>query len=293
LLEESLAMRRHLLGSVDKDVAVTLVELSRVLRDRGLDTKAEPLLREALAIRRKVFGEAHRETATSLNDLALLLFGRGDLDRAEPLFRESLAINLKTLGPDHPSVAVSMGNVGLVLDAKGDAAAAEKLYRDDLAIVRKSQALNNLAIAVMHQDRLDEAQTLLEQTVAIVRPLFRPDHPRLAVYLVNLSRVQIVRGQAVQAEPTLRHVLDVRQRLYPEGDWRIAQARSLLGASLTKQGHYADAEVLLLEAAKALKPGPGPQGREARDNSSRLEALYLARTGGRLPAAGRAPTPPR
>jgi serine/threonine protein kinase/Flp pilus assembly protein TadD len=300
LLEESLAMRRHLLGSVDRDVAVTLVELSRVLRDRGLDAKAEPLLREALAIRRKVFGEAHRETATSLNDLALLLYGRGDLDGAEPLFRESLAINAKVLGPDHPSVAVSMGNVGLVLDAKGDAAGAEKLYRDDRAIVRKSlgeahptyaQALNNLAIAVMHQGRLEEAQTLLEQTVAIVRPIFRPDHPRLAVYLLNLARVQIDRGEAVQAEPALRQVLDVRQRLYPAGDWRIAQARSLLGASLTKQGRYDDAEALLLEAAKSLKPVPGPQGREVRDNTSRLEALHAARDRGRQPAAGRTQTP--
>jgi serine/threonine protein kinase/Tfp pilus assembly protein PilF len=300
LLEESLAMRRHLLGSVDKDVAVTLVELARVLRDRGLDAKAEPLAREALAIRRQVFGEVHRETATSLNELALLLFGRGDLDGAEPLFRENLATNIKVLGPDHPSVAVSMGNVALVLDAKGDAAGAEKLYREDLEIVRKSlgeshptyaQALNNLATAVMHQGRLEEAQLLFERAVATVRPIFRPDHPRLAVYVVNLARVQVARNQAVEAEPALRQVLEVRQRLYPAGDWRIAQVQSLLGASLTKQARYADAEALLLEAAKALKPVPGPQGREQRDNAARLEALHAAWDPGRQPSTGRRPSP--
>jgi tetratricopeptide (TPR) repeat protein len=300
LLEESLAMRRHLLGSVDKDVAVTLVELARVLRDRGLDAKAEPLAREALAIRRQVFGEVHRETATSLNELALLLFGRGDLDGAEPLFRENLATNIKVLGPDHPSVAVSMGNVALVLDAKGDAAGAEKLYREDLEIVRKSlgqshptyaQALNNLATAVMHQGRLEEAQLLFERAVATVRPIFRPDHPRLAVYVVNLARVQVARNQAVEAEPALRQVLEVRQRLYPAGDWRIAQVQSLLGASLTKQARYADAEALLLEAAKALKPVPGPQGREQRDNAARLEALHATWDPGRQPSTGRRPSP--
>jgi serine/threonine-protein kinase len=296
LLEESLAMRRHLLGSVDKDVAVTLVELARVLRDRGLEARAEPLAREALAIRRQVFGEVHRETATSLNELALLLFGRGDLDGAEPLFRENLATNIKVLGPDHPSVAVSMGNVALVLDAKGDAAEAEELYREDLEIVRKSlgethptyaQALNNLATTVMHQGRLEEAQLLFERAVATVRPIFRPDHPRLAIYLVNLARVQVARNQAVEAEPSLRHVLEVRQRLYPAGDWRIAQVQSLLGASLTKQARYVDAEAMLREAARALKPVPGPQGREERDNATRLEALHAALDSGRQPAAGR------
>jgi serine/threonine protein kinase/Flp pilus assembly protein TadD len=293
LLEESLAMRRHLLGSQDKDVAVTLVELARVLRDRGLDAQAEAMIRESLAIRRHVFGDQHRETATSVNDLALLLWQRGDLAAAEPLFRQNLATNIKILGPDHPSVAVSMGNLALVLDAKGDPARAEKLYRDDLAIVHKTlgdahptyaQALNNLSMAVLHQGRLEEAQTLLEHAVAIVRPLFRPDHPRLGVYLVNLSRVQIARHHPAQAEPALRRVLDVRQHLYPPGDWRIAQVQSLLGASLAGQSRYAEAEPLLLDAAKVLKAGAGAQGREAHDNAERLESLYAAR-GRHQPAA--------
>ena len=39
---ESLALRRRLLGPEDKDVAVTLVELARVLRDSGRSDEAEP-----------------------------------------------------------------------------------------------------------------------------------------------------------------------------------------------------------------------------------------------------------
>ena len=56
---ESLAMRRRLLGNEDKDVAVTLVELARVLKDRGRGRK--PKRRSA---RRSRF--ARRSSATSI-----------------------------------------------------------------------------------------------------------------------------------------------------------------------------------------------------------------------------------
>ncbi len=285
LLEESLAMRRHLLGNEHKDVAVTLVELARVLSDRGLDAQAESLVRESLAIRRKVFGEEDREVATSMNDLALLLFRRGDLDGAEPLFRRNVEINMKVLGPEHASVGTSMGNLALVLRARGKRAEADKLLRADVAIVKKAlgerhpayaQALNGLAVAALEDGRPDEARVLLEQAVAIVQPLFRPDHPRLVAYRVNIARAQLATGKAAEAEPALRRALDVRQHLYPAGDWRIAEVQSLLGASLVAQHRDLEAEPLMVAASNALKPLPGPQGREAAANRARLTQLYNA-----------------
>jgi eukaryotic-like serine/threonine-protein kinase len=283
LLEESLAMRRRLLGSEHKDVAVTLVELARVLRDRGLDAQAEPLVRESLAIRRKVFGNEDRETATSLSDLGLLLWARGNLEEAEALFRENLAISSKTLGPDHPNVAVSKGNLALVLSLKGEYAEAETLFHGELEIVRKAlgekhpsyaQTLNNLSRTVLDMGRVDEAQALLEQCLELSRPILKDDHPRMMVYRTNLARIQIMRDQPDKAEPTLRQVLQARQRLYPPTDWRIAQIESLLGASLTKQARYDEAEPLLLRAKQMLKPGRGAEGNEERANRDRLAALY-------------------
>jgi serine/threonine protein kinase/tetratricopeptide (TPR) repeat protein len=283
LLEESLAMRRRLFGPEHESVAVTLLELGRVLRDRGFDAKAEPLVRESLAIRRKLFGEVHRDTATSVNDLGLLLWARGDLDGAEPLFRENLATNVAVLGPEHPSVAVSMGNLALVLNAKGQSAAAERLFRDDLAIIGKTLgerhpnyalALNNLSRAVLDQGRVEEAHALLERAVNTARPLYPDDHPRMTLYLMNLARVQIALHQARKADPVLRRALQVRQRLYQPDDWRIGQVQSLLGAALINEKRYADAEPLLLAAARVLKPVPGAEGREARENQERLALLH-------------------
>ena len=127
----------------------------------------------------------------------------------------------------------------------------------------------------MDQGRLDEAEALLQEALRIARPVLTEDHPRLALYMVNLARVQIARREPAKAEPVLRHLLELRQRFYPEGDWRIGQVQSLLAAALTAQAHYAEAESLMLEAAKVLKPVPGQQGQEASANQARLASLRL------------------
>jgi tetratricopeptide (TPR) repeat protein len=93
---------------------------------------------------------------------------------------------------------------------------------------------------------------------------------------VNLGRVELARKDAAVAEPLLRQALQIRRRAFPENDWRIAAAKSLLGEALTSLGQYDEAERLLLEAKRDLKDGPGLEGREAKSTAERLAALYKA-----------------
>jgi serine/threonine protein kinase/Tfp pilus assembly protein PilF len=285
LLTESLAMRRRLFGPVDKDVAVTLVEFARVLRDRGRSAEAEAPAREALAIRQQVFGEEHRETATSKNELGLLLLERGELDEAEPLLRQNVATSERVLGASHPNAAASKANLARLLNARGNPAGAEVLLREALAVQRRTfgefstqvaGTLNNLALNVAAQGRFTEAQPMFEEALRIGQSHLSADHPRVVLYAVDLARIRIERGQGAATEHALRRALDVRQRLYPAGDWRIAQVQSLLGAALIEQARYAEAEPLLLTAAGALRPIPGPEASERVANRARLAALYLA-----------------
>lgn len=283
LLRESLATRRRLLGNDTNDVAITLVELARVLRDRGHGAESEAPIREALSIRTRIFGDEHRETATSKNELGLLLLDRGDLAGAEPLLRQNVATTERTLGVDHPNVASAKASLAQLLMAQGDAAGGEALLRQTLAIQRRvfgdanaayAMTLNNLGTAIEVQGRLADAQSLLEQAIAIARPQLGDQHPRVALMMLNLARVEIARGGGAATEPALRHVLDVRERILDASDWRIAQAKSLLGASLLAQARYAEAEPLMVAAASGLKPLPGPQGRELAADRARLVTLY-------------------
>jgi serine/threonine protein kinase len=283
LLRESLALRRRLLGAEDKDVAVTLVELARVWTDAGRDGDAEPVIRESLAIRRKVFGEEHNETAVSKAELGRLLMRRDDLAGAEPLLRENVATTVHMLGADHPNSAAAKGTLAQLLMAKGDLAAGEALARESVDVNRRvfgpqglqyAQSLNGLAMAAEWQGRLAEAQTLFEESLEIVRPQLGDAHPRVQDYLVNLARVRIARGDGAATESSLRDVLSARETLYPPGDWRIAQAQSLLGAALMAQKRYREAEPLMVAADAGLKPVRGMQERERLANRARLATLH-------------------
>ena len=77
--------------------------------------------------------------------------------------------------------------------------------------------------------------------------------------------------------PPPRQAFGTRSRFVsgciPAGDWRIAQAQSLLGASLFMQKKYSEAEPLMVAADQALKPVPGRQERERLANRERLAVL--------------------
>jgi serine/threonine protein kinase len=282
LLQESLALRRRLLGSEDKDVAVTLIELARVLTESGRADEAEPAIRESLAIRRKVFGEEHQETAVSKADLGRLLMQRGDLTGAEPLLRENVATTVHMLGSDHPNSASAKATLAQLLMVKGDMSAAEALLRESVEINQRvfgphgleyAQSLSALAIAAEWQGRLDQAQTLVEESLRIARPQLGEAHPRVHIYVVNLARIRIARGDGAATESSLRDVLSAREQLYPPGDWRTAQAQSLLGAALMAQKRYAEAEPLMAAAESSLKAVPGLQDRERVANHDRLAGV--------------------
>jgi eukaryotic-like serine/threonine-protein kinase len=282
LLRESLAIRRTLLGNQHNDVAITLVELARTIDDLGRLDESEAPIREALAIRLKVFGDEHRETATSKNELGQLLWSRGDLDGAGTLLRENVATSERLLGRDHPNVGASKGGLGNLLHAKGDLAGAEILLRESVR-VRKvafgvshaeyALSLPSLAEALETQGKLVEAQELLEQAVNIAAPQLGHEHPRVIAAALGLARVRIARGQAAATEADLRRALATRLRIYKDGDWRIAQAQSLLGSALFAQKKYEEAEPLMVAAARSLRPIPGRQARERIANQTRLDAL--------------------
>jgi len=282
LLTEGLAMRRTLLGNDHKDVGVTLSEYGRLLRELGRFDEAEPATREALAIRVKNFGEEHQETATNKSDLASLLMDRGEIAEAERLFRENFATTERLLGVDHPNAAASKNSVGNVLAVKGDFAAAEKLQREALETRRKifgaanpesAFAVQSLATTFEFQARNQEAEALLSEAYRVVTSALGAENPRVTAMAVDLARVRIALGQASGVEVMTRRALQMRERIYPAGHWRIAEAQALLGASLAAQHRYEEAEQLMIAADRTFKPIPGRQARDRDANRERLRQL--------------------
>jgi TPR repeat protein len=146
LIQQSLAMRRKLLGNGHSDVAWSLQGLCEVLLQEGRHAEAEPLAREALTIRKKLYGEEHPDVARSLYYLARTLEAQGKLAEAVPFYRESLAIRLKLLGSEHPDTAQALDSLGTALLDQGKLDEARSLY------LEAADGTNTAAVTV--QDNL-------------------------------------------------------------------------------------------------------------------------------------------
>jgi hypothetical protein len=114
---------------------------------------------------------------------------------------------------------------------------------------------------------------MLRDAHAVVASALGAENPRVAAMAVDLARVRIALGQLAGVEPMMRRALEMRQRMYPPGHWRIAEAQALLGASLAAERRYDEAVVLMKAAGRTFQPIPGRQAHELAVNRTRLEQL--------------------
>ena len=113
-------------------------------------------------------------------------------------------------------------------------------------------ALNRLGDILRDEEKLDEARQMVSEALAVRRKLLGNDHVDVADSLASFVCILERQGRIGETEPLCRECLAIREKKTPD-HWRLFEARSLLGASLTGQRKFADAEPLLLSAYQSLK----------------------------------------
>ena len=102
--------------------------------------------------------------------------------------------------------------------------------------------LNNLAHALSHQGKYDEAAAAMQQALEIVRPTFGRQHQMVAIYAINAAAIALKRHQFETAAALLRDGLRIRalapaivpsrRRTFPEDDWSLTATQRLLDEAL-------------------------------------------------------------
>src|SRR5690606_29877692 len=102
----------------------------------------------------------------------------------------------------------------------------------------------------------------------------------------NAGAVQLARRQPAIAEALLREGLRIRvqaagvvpgrRRTLPDDDWSAGATKSLLGAALTAQARYDEAEATLLEAREELAAMAPERDQDVKTTLGRLVELYRA-----------------
>ncbi len=143
----------------------------------------------------------------------------------------------------HRAVATSLNNLGHALQTKGDLIEAEKCYRE---------------------------------AVAIAKETLSDGHETRATIIRNFASVLLDLKKPVEAEAQAREALAVLKRGEKPKPGKIADAESVLGASLTAQRRFEEAEPLLTKSYEVLSKETGSEARYAPEALKRAVDFYRA-----------------
>lgn len=155
-----------------------------------------------------------------MSNLGLGYAARGQWDKAVPLSADALAGRRVKLVNDHPDTLTSM---------------------------------NNLARAYAVTGKADQAVALYEEALPLVIKVHAPDHPLAQTIRMNLGRLYCDAKQGEKAVTVLTVYLDVRRKLAPKDDPRLATELSMFAQGLMGCGELVTAEKMLRECLTTLE----------------------------------------
>ena len=235
--------------------AALLDTIGAVYVQRGLYSRAEPLLQQALDERRAAFGEDHLATARSLLHMGVLRREQSRPTEAETLLREALRVRERLLGVRHLGTAEAMQELAVALRDQKKSAEAESLLRRALALREAdggddselAMTLDRLSEVLDDKGELAEAEAAARRAVEISQR--RPGKPLdTARHLGRLGSVLRRRGELEAAEGLLREALATRIRLLGRDHRTVALNLGNLANVLRDRGELASAEPLYRES---------------------------------------------
>lgn len=262
-LEDALAMRKQLWTDDHPEIEQTLGLLANALFNQsGKDDECERILRERLGVARRLYGPDNGKALHSLYTLGLVV-QRHDARQAAAIYRELAGLLREKRDPRLPS---ALRNLGFTLYALGELPGAQAAFQEAVEIHRAQPVvdvanmrldLTNLATITMQLGDHARAEPLFRELLELSRQVDPPDPPAIARVLAPLSECLIVQGapaKLVQAETLLRECIAIREATLSADDWRIHNARSLLGAAICGQDRFVEAAPLLTSAAEQIAP---------------------------------------
>jgi serine/threonine protein kinase/tetratricopeptide (TPR) repeat protein len=216
------------------------ITLGRVERENGHLTASSEAYSEAISLGANINAMPTGTMAAAKNNLAVVLRDLGKRDKARELATQALATR-RVLSPDSPEVAETLDLVAELAADAGDLDAAVAAYQDEIRILTQPDIGDALSAS--------RGQT------------------GLADVLNRLGRFDEARAAAERA-------LETRRTRLPAGHWRISSTQSVLGSAMAGQGHFAEAEPLLLQAVETLRADSATTPARLRPVLRRVVDLY-------------------
>jgi serine/threonine protein kinase/tetratricopeptide (TPR) repeat protein len=255
-----LELRRRVLGPEHPDTTISMSDLGNVYLNRGRFAQAEAIYSRTLEIRRRVMGPEHPYTLAAMNNLARAHSEQGRSSQAEALDSHTLEIRRRVLGPEHPETLMSMENLACDYSDQSKYSQAEALFTQTLEAERRAlgpesrftlDTLSDAAFMYQREGKYALAVTYAAEVLAAWQHNLGPQSAVTMEAATDLGLVYLLQGKFAESEPLAREAVEFDRKNRPD-DWQRFRAESLLGASLSGQKKYAEAEPLLLEGYQGM-----------------------------------------
>jgi len=289
LYRRALARLEARLGPRNPETLLVQSNLVTLLYDRGRLEEAEELGSRVRSLQREVLGDNHPDTISTEVTLAAVQVAAGRYEQAEPLLRALWQRQRKLLGDRHPDVALAANNLAAALFHLNRFDEAAALYRQALEVQTEVHGRRHMKTVATLLNLADleargygddgVARTLYEEALAIRRDLVQPLSPELVSPLMSLGRLELRQERPAAAARYLDEAVQIlaADRASPSPEtpaWRLAEARSLLGESLSTRGGQRDRArgvELMRRSYATLERELGEDHPRTRDARRRLE----------------------
>lgn len=234
----------------------------------GLYDEATAHLERAVQIGQSVPGVPAPPHIDALMILADILSKEDRPDKAEELLQRALALGIELEGETGWYPLLIMNSLAQAQRRLGNSNEAEELYKRIIAarIKMEDSAKNrselltarvNLGTLYFLQDRLDEAEPIMRQTLADAIETLGPDHNVTQKATYDLAGLLRKLGRPAEAQNMLVPLADAMRR--SRGDRHLYTLITLreLAAVYAENGKLEDALSIHLELAEAHRPATG------------------------------------
>jgi tetratricopeptide (TPR) repeat protein len=288
MFTEVVAVSRRIRGPEHPGTLNSMLNLALTLQSQEDYAGAEKLYLETWTLMKRVLGAEHNTTLSAQVSFALTYGLEGKFTEAEAMIAPALSSSRRSLGPEHPTTIAAMNGQAMIDQEEGRLDEAAALQQQTLDLRKRvlgpehpttAISIYNLALIYQSQGRIAEAANLHRQALEIRQRKLGPTNLNTLQSLDAVGRVLIAQEKFEEAAALLRPAWDTRRQLAPD-HWRAFNTQSLLGAALSGQKRFSEAEPLLLAAqagltARAAKIGPLYRG-AVPEATKRLADLYTA-----------------
>ncbi|MFB6098432.1 MAG: serine/threonine-protein kinase [Salinibacter sp.] len=229
-----------------------------VYTNTGNYSKADSLLRSALTLRRTYDDPSSLDQARTKQTLAYSQFRQGRFKKAERLYREVLD-TYRRLDPGLSRRASVLNGLALVLDESGAPAQADSIYRKIIHLYRTKRDsvpgtyFHNLAIALEHQRRFEEALEMHRKALDAYRRQYGDRHPTVANAIARMAFTYQRAGRFDVADSLHQRALAMRRDLLPPNHPHLASSLVRYGWLLVQRGEVDKARAKAREGLSILK----------------------------------------